>query len=41
MLIKRRVKRGKNESEECIRRGKVISTGVVIRLKGEGKIMIR
>jgi len=32
---------GKNESEECIRREKVISTGVVIRLKGEGRIMIR
>jgi hypothetical protein len=30
-----------NESEERIRRRKVISTGVVIRLKGEGRIMIR
>lgn len=34
-------KEGKNESKECIRRRKVISTGVVIRLKGEGRIMIR
>ena len=31
----------KNESKKYIRRRKVISTGVVIRLKGENKIMIR
>jgi len=34
-------KERKNESEKCIRRRKVILTGVVIRLKGEGRIMIR
>ena len=34
-------KERENESKECIRRRKVISTGVLIRLKGEGKIMIR